>query len=209
MACAIGLTRVIKPFKSAHLVSATLLLMMLACTSNDTLFIQLTATPPPTLTATPLAAVTRFKIGDKPVFVAAASPQALYASPNANDKSGSSNLCFSSTQVAITDLAIGVDNTVYYKIKCASANGWTLETNLTLLKAGSSAALKMDTYLTNDPGSDDPTNRAADQPCKAGTKVGVLDLAMMPKEKVIYVQIQCGAMVGWLNDTALDAVVLP
>lgn len=186
-----------------------LLVTLLACTSNDTLFIHLTATPLPTPTATPLAVVTRYKVGDKPVFVAASSPQTLFASPNTNDKSGGADLCFTSTQVSITGIAIGADGATYYKIKCAAANGWTLEANLTPLKPGASATVKIDTNLTNDPELDNPNDRAVNAPCKADTTVGVLDLAMTPKDKIIYAQIQCGAAVGWLPDAALQSVAAP
>ncbi len=176
----------------------------LACTSNDTLFIQLTATPPPTPSKTPLAAATRFKVGDKPVFVAVTSPMTLLASPNANDKSGSADLCFSSTQVTITDAA-QTDQVTYYKIKCASSAGWAPEQNLTPLKPGTNATLTADQYLTNDPEPDATSNRAASAACQAGASVGVLDLALNPADKLIYVQVQCGTASGWLPGTTLEA----
>lgn len=51
--------------------AAILMLIMaaLACTANDTLFIRLTDTPPPTLTPTPLPIITKFRVGDSGVIV--------------------------------------------------------------------------------------------------------------------------------------------
>lgn len=209
MVCAIGLTRVSRQWHGVGLVCLMSVLAVLACTSNDTLLIHLTATPLPIPTPTAVSAATRFKIGDKPVFVAAASPQRLLQSPDVNDRSGGTDLCFTSTQVTISDVAIGKDHIVYYRVKCASANGWTLEGNLTLLKPGSSATLKTDSFLTNDPGPDDPDNRAANEVCKAAVTIGVLDLAMTPRDNIIYAQVQCGAAVGWLPGSALQAVEAP
>lgn len=51
------------------MVLVSLFMAMLACTSNDTLFIHLTDTPAPSITPTPLTQETRFKIGDKTTVV--------------------------------------------------------------------------------------------------------------------------------------------
>lgn len=181
---------------------AFIVIAALACSSNDTLFIQLTATPFPSATPTLSAVSSRFKPGDRAVFVAAPSPATLLASPRPNDKSSGANLCFTSTQVDVLETA-QTDGKTYYRIKCASAHGWTPETTLTGFIVGDNAVLAIDAYLTNDPEPDAKSKRADLKPCKMDAAVGILDLAMTAADQTIYVQVQCGSVVGWLPQAAL------
>jgi hypothetical protein len=175
-----------------------LIVAILACTSNDTLFIQLTQTPIPTATVTRAAVQTRFATGDKLTYVAATSPGVLLNSADANDKSTS--LCFTGTQVTINDASVK-DKTAFYKIKCASYEGWTPENNLTLIRANSNATLAQATALTTDPEPDATTNRAG--MCPANSTVSVLDLAISPLDGRIYANVQCATVTGWLPERSL------
>jgi hypothetical protein len=176
-----------------------LILAALACTSNDTLFIQLTATPIPTVTPTRAAIQTRFAPGDKLTYVAATNPGVLLNTPDMNDKSTA--LCFTGTQITVND-ATTQDKTTFYKIKCASSEGWTPESTLTPLRVNSAATLAQAAALTTDPEPDATTNRAGN--CPNGSSVTVLDLAISPLDGRIYANVQCSTVVGWLPERSLS-----
>src|SRR5690349_10778072 len=80
------------------------LLAILACTSNDTLFIKLTATPVPSITPTQLTLTGGYKVNDKPYLVGATFqiPLTIEPGPPVNAASALS-ICFPNTQVTIND----------------------------------------------------------------------------------------------------------
>src|SRR5437667_8952962 len=84
----------------------SLILAMLACTSNDTLFIHFTPTPVPSVTPTPLTSATRFKIKDK-VYVGSSSFQIMMAADPEMPSSQVASLsaCFQNTLVEILDVS--------------------------------------------------------------------------------------------------------
>jgi hypothetical protein len=170
----------------------------LACTSNDTFFIHLTETPIPSPTVTRAAIQTRFTVGDKLTYVGASSPGILFNSADPNDKSTA--LCYTGTLVTINDAGVK-DKLTFYKIKCASSEGWTTENTLTPLRVNSTATLAQAVALTTDPEPDATTNRAG--MCPASTNVVVLDLALSPLDARIYANGQCGTLTGWLPERAL------
>lgn len=172
--------------------------VLLACTSNDTLFIHLTETPIPTLTVTRAPVQSRFVPGDKLTYVAASSPGVLLNSANASDKSTA--LCYTGTQVTINDATVKDKNT-FYKIKCASSEGWTLETTLTPIRPNATATTTAAGALITDPEPDATTNRAG--MCANNATVTVLDLAISPLDGRIYANVQCGTVTGWLPERGL------
>jgi len=175
-----------------------LLLAALACTSNDTLFIQLTPTPVPTVTPTAAALISsRYRAGETLTFVAQPSPGTL--AENAGSASGGA-LCFTGTQVTVLQVA---GSATAYQIRCASAVGWAREANLTALVIGGRANVQAETFVTDDPEPDTTTNRADSASCKANAATSILDLAT--SGGVIYANVQCGAAVGWLPEAALKA----
>lgn len=173
---------------------------LLACTSNDTLFIHLTATPIPTATPTPSAAQSRFRPGRQATFVGSGAPAALLSAPDPSARSATA-ACFTATLITIEEVRI-VGAEPFYRVTCASQQGWVAERNLTTYKAGDTFTASQDMFLTNDPGPDDPQapNRASSQPCRAGQTLSILDFAFYAPEGRIYLNVQCGAAVGWVPE---------
>src|SRR5260221_12196490 len=124
-----------------------LLLAALACTSNDTLFIKLTATPIPTVPPTALSGNTRYKKGDKLYAVEAQRVISLSGQPTAKiDVEGGMLTCFRNTQVIVLDASKSVtdpkDPTIYYQIDCGGGGvGWLPEYKLTPLNPGGGTAI--------------------------------------------------------------------
>src|SRR5437868_6262892 len=89
-----------------------LLLAALACTSNDTLFIQLTPTPSPTITPTPLSIQTKFMIGDTGWTVSPTFTMNMLTHPGSGqdlNADGQNTTCFPRTPVTVIDVSKDVD----------------------------------------------------------------------------------------------------
>lgn len=203
----------------ALLASSTVLLMLimaaLACTANDTLFIRLTDTPPPTLTPTPLPIVTKFKVGDKGVIVglsefAAVSLPAV-AGPLVPGIGGAT--CFPNTRVTVLDVSRNIndpnDETIYYQVQC-SGKGWIAEHQLSRFNRGDKAMVKTadssDAKLYRQP---DTNSAALDQPCPNGAEVNVTGVTanpLNPRDRNIYLQVRCGTLSGWLLEEQLAPI---
>jgi hypothetical protein len=196
------------------LCAAFLMLSMaaIACTANDTLFIRLTDTPPPTLTPTPLPITTKFKVGDSGVVVGlsefAAVSLPASAGPLVPGIGGAT--CFPNTRVTVLDVSRNIndpnDETIYYLVQC-SGRGWIAEYQFSRFNRGDKAIVK-----TQD-GNDiklyrqsDVNSAQLDEPCPNGTEVSVIGLTanpFNPRDRNIYVQVRCGALSGWLLEEQL------
>ena len=192
-----------------------LILAMLACTSSDTLFIHLTVTPVPTLTRTPLAIETRFKVQDT-VTIVSGSFQITMSSRPVPPSAASAALtpCFPKTRVTIKAVSHNEkdpkDSTIYYDIQCGTADGWVPEYWLTPLTADGSAVVKSPDGKGAVVYSDsDITSQAAAAPCPDGTKVTIMDLTTnvnavgSTPDNHIYVQVTCGDTTGYVLDSDL------
>jgi hypothetical protein len=181
----------------------------LACTANDTLFIRLTDTPPPTITPTPLAITTKFKVGDSGVVVGlsefAAVSLPASAGPLVPGIGGAT--CFPNTRVTVLDVSRNIsdpnDETIYYLVQC-SGKGWIAEHLFSRFNRGDRAIVK-----TEDGSSvklyrqSDVNSAQLDAPCPNGTEVKVIGLTFNPRDRNIYIQVRCGALSGWLLEEQL------
>jgi hypothetical protein len=194
----------------------SLILAILACTSNDTLFIHLTATPVPTITPTPLAAETRFKIKDKAYVISSTIQVLLTAEPGTlESQPGATTICFPNTQVEVTDVSKNrndpKDLTIYYKVSCAASDGWVPEYWMTPLDPTGSAVVKSKDGKGAKVYSDASASAelASPTPCADGTTVAISRITLNPDattstpDRNIYVQITCGSISGYVLDTEL------
>lgn len=198
------------------LVCAMLILAILACTSNDTLFIKLTATPVPTITPTPLKIETKFKAKDKAYIVGWTFQITMATQPQMPESQVATlSTCFQNTQIEILDVSRNVsdpkDTGYYYNIQCAAATGWVPEFWLTRLDPsgaavvksadGTGAILYSDSKISSKP--------ASDRPCPDGTKVTISALTLNADatpdkpDTNIYAQVTCGSTSGYALESAL------
>jgi hypothetical protein len=200
----------------ASLSLISLILAILACTSSDTLFIQLTPTPVPTITPTPLAATTRFKIKDKAYVVSSTIQVLLTAEPAPLEgQPGATQICFPNTLVEVSDVSKNrndpKDTTIYYKVQCASSDGWVPEFWMTPLDPAGSAIVKSKDGKGAKVYSDATTSAelASPNPCADGTTVVISRITLNPEspsdapDRNIYVQVTCGSISGYVLDTEL------
>jgi hypothetical protein len=191
---------------------------MLACTSNDRLFIRLTETPVPTVTPTALAIPTRFQVRDKATIVSATFQITMYRRPGPPSLSAAANApCFPNTQVDILEISRNVDDpkdpVIYYNVQCASATGWVPEYWLTPLDPSGSAVVKSaggkGAVLYSNP--DITSEPASPSLCADGTTVSISSLTLNPNASAaapdnhIYVQVTCGDVTGY----ALESDLIP
>jgi len=211
-----------KPIRAAAIwcVPLVLLLAILACTSNDTMFIKLTATPMPTTTPTPLAAQTRYKVGDKLYLVDTRRVTELPDTPGAKIAPGS-NLatCFRDTVVNVLEASLSMldkaDTTIYYKVSCgASGQGWLPEYYLSVFGPNSQAKIQ------SPDGKGAPIYKEASfksalvkpEGCPDGTTVRIttmtrnLDLRVASEEKMIFTTTNCEGTRGYIPETMLVPV---
>jgi hypothetical protein len=194
----------------------SLILAIVACTSNDTLFIQLTPTPVPSITPTPLAAGTRFKIKDKAYVISSTIQVLLTAEPGPLEtQPGATTICFPNTLVEVSDVSKNQndskDPTIYYKVSCASSEGWVPEFWMTSLDPTGSAVVKSKDGKGAKIYSDTNTSAelASPTPCADGTTVAIskitlnLDSTTSTPDHNIYVQVTCGNTTGYVLDTEL------
>ncbi len=200
----------------ALLVLFCLALATLACTSNDTLFIRLTETPVPTVSPTPLAIQTRFKVHDKVTIVSATFQITMYRRPGPPSFSAAASApCFPNTQVDVLDVSRNVDDAtdpvIYYNVQCASATGWVPEYWLTPLGPSGSAVVKSadgkGAVLYSNP--DTTSAPASPSPCADGTTLSISSLTLNPDASAaapdnhIYVQVTCGDVTGYALENDL------
>ncbi len=194
----------------------SLILAMLACTSNDTVFIHLTLTPVPSITPTALTAETRFKIKDK-VFIVSSAFQIMMATVPEMPSSQVASLstCFPNTQVEILDVsrnrADPKDAGLYYNVQCGASSGWVPEFWLTTLDPAGSAVVKSKdgkgAMLYTDPNA--ASKPASTTPCPDGTTVQISGMTLNPDASAtqpdtnIYVQVTCGKVTGYALESAL------
>lgn len=200
----------------ALLASGAVLLMLimaaLACTANDTLFIRLTDTPPPTITPTPLPITTKFRVGDSGVIVGLSEFAAvsLPALPGPLVPGIGGATCFPNTRVTVLDVSRNIndptDETIYYLVQC-SGRGWIAEYQFSRFNRGDRAVVKPeeggDVKLYRQA---DVNSAQLDQPCPNGTEVSVTGVTanpFNPRDRNIYLQVRCGTLSGWLLEEQL------
>lgn len=198
-----------------------MIMAVLACTSNDTLFIKLTEVPTPTITPTPLpnSTETRFK-PDQVVYLIGTKRQIdLGDQPGARNLSTSGNFasCFRNSQVRVVSASkstINKDDPIfYYNIDCTSNQGWVPEYSLTSFKPnGGTAQIKSpdgkgaSIYQQPESGS----GTIQDAPCADGTKVTILDItrkldvAASSEDPTLFAKVTCGDAVGYVLETMLS-----
>jgi hypothetical protein len=208
--------------KKLALLGATvaLIVAMLACTSNDSLFIKLTATPVPTVTPTPLAGVdTRYKKGDQ--LYAVDVERIINLGSQAGDTGGIIGAgflsCFRNSPVTVQDISRSVvdssDPDIYYQVDCGQGgSGWLPQYKLTPYNPAGGTAVVKSPDGKGAPLYKDSTIKAAlasDKPCPDGTQVKIsdatrnIDLSGKTLDKNIYLQVQCGDASGWVVDSML------
>jgi len=197
---------------------ASLVLAVLACTSNDTLFIQLTATPTPTITPTPLVLQTKLSVGDTAWTVSSGLSLTLPSNPTTAVDLTAGTQCFRGLKVSILDKSKDVSdpnsNVILYKIDCGSGPGWIAEYSLSKFDpAGTTAVIKSPDgkgapMYTE---ADSTSKPAAAAPCADGTKVTTSDISQNPNvrdasvDPHLYVQITCGSDTGYVLEDMLVA----
>ena len=197
------------------MVMVALFVAMLACTSNDTLFIKLTDTPVPTITPTRLAIQTRYKVGDKPYIVYWTFQIPMASRPKMHDsQTATLSTCFPNTQVEVLDVSRNVDDPndtgIYYQIQCAAASGWVPEFWLTMLNPSGSAVVKSadgkGATLYSDPNTSKPVSQ---NPCADGTKLSISAITLNPdgadtaSDTNVYAQVTCGTDTGYVLGSLL------
>jgi hypothetical protein len=204
----------------AWVAGAFLILAVLACTSNDTLFIKLTPAPTPTIapTALPVDTVTSYKVGDS--VYALSSKQQVELSDRPGEKSLSSSgtfaNCFRNEKVTITEVARSVvqsdDPFFYYKIKCKDAQGWVAEYDLTLFNPSNGKAV-----IKSPDGkgavlyqkADQTSKPVQDAPCEDGTQVTItgmsriLNIGAKAEDPTKYARVKCGSVTGYVLENLL------
>lgn len=213
------------PHRSTVALSTVLLMLMaalLACTSNDTLFIKLTLTPVPSLTPTPLVLETRFSRNDKVFLVGSQRLIEFAARPGEKDlisaqKSGS---CIRNTSVTVLDVSRSVldqqDTAIYYKLDCGgSGQGWLPEFYVSIFNPRNGSA-----QIKTKDGKGAPlfeaanakSATAASKSCPEATKVTVtdltreIDLSRDVQSVIIYARVNCGSERGYVLESNLAPV---
>lgn len=201
-------------YAALSVVTAMLMLAVLACTANDTLFITLTLTPTPTITPTPLPFTTKFKEGDELVVVVngpfAKVDLADNAGPWSAAGSGGTNpaVCLPATRVTVSGVSRNIsdanDSLIYYRVRCTGRDGWLPEYNVTNMAAGTKIVVKSadgtgaTVYAQND-----STGRAQSEKCADGTSlsVGEVITGRARTDQNQYVQVTCGKLRGYILST--------
>jgi hypothetical protein len=205
-----------KPTTALLAVMLFSVLAMLACTSNDTLFIHLTETPIPTLTPTPLSIQTKFQINEKATVVGVSDVASinLASVPGPFRPAMSSGACFPNTVITILDVAQNTsdpsDPAFYYQILCSGGKkGWLSQKNLSKFTKYAEVIIKSPdgkgvTLLKSASQKSAP---ASTTPCADGTKVkiNVLKSSTDDTEDTVYAQIRCGGKTGFVSTDVLVA----
>jgi len=213
-----------RPFATLHrrraflaLTTAFLSLAMaaIACTANDTLFIQLTATPSPTITPTPFQGETKFKRGEFGVIVGVSDFSAVVLPPIPQpappDVSGVST-CFPTARVEILDISRNTSNPddpmIYYQVACAGVPGWIAEYQLSRFVKFENAVIRTKDGQGAKVYKQPDVNSGEAGVCPEGTSVSImsqtLTTARNPQNDLnIYVQVSCGAAFGYVLEPDL------
>jgi hypothetical protein len=104
----------------------------IACYSSDSLFIHLTATPPPTAPPPTQDVVSAFHTGDNVVIVSqglAAVYLTQRPEPQTRRNRVPNAACYPNTTVQILNVQ-QVDTVTYYQIACNNTSGWLPESNI-------------------------------------------------------------------------------
>ncbi|MBX3065340.1 MAG: hypothetical protein KF726_20350 [Anaerolineae bacterium] len=202
-----------KPSSVIGLAAATIMLMLavLACTANDTLFIHLTETPVPTITPTPFVGANKFKIGDTAQIIGPSAFQqvGMAGVPGPYIPAQSPGLCLPGIAVKILDVATGQNASgeaaIYYQLSCSGGrSGWLAEYQLTAFlknapiviasKDGTGATL----YFQND-----ANGRTMPDKCPDGTKTLVSEVlsGKSPTDTNVYIQVDCNKVRAYVLET--------
>lgn len=195
------------------LAAATFMLMLavLACTANDTLFIHLTETPVPSITPTPYVGANKFKIGDTAQIIGPSAFQqvGMAGVPGPYIPAQSPGLCLPGIAIKILDVATGTNATgesaIYYELSCSGGrSGWLAEYQLTAFlkntpviiasKDGTGATL----YFQNDIGG-----RVLPNKCPDGTKTLVSEVlsGKSATDTNVYIQVDCNKVRAYVLET--------
>lgn len=189
-------------------VALSLVMAILACTANDTLFIRLTATPAPTITPTPLALETRFNVGDTAVVVGVSA----FAGVNLPPLPGpfrpgvSGNVtCFPNSKVPIRDISKNTsdagDETIYYLVECPM-RGWAADFNLSRFAQYDTAVVKSaDGSGARMWRNTDSSGEPLPETCPDGESITIQLLMNNPansRDPNIYIQTTCAGQSGFL-----------
>lgn len=197
-------------YAALSVVTVMLMLAVLACTANDTLFIQLTITPSPTITPTPLPFTTKFKEGDALAVVGNGPFAQVGIASNAGpwDAANSVAVCLPATRVKVLGVSRNIANNddpmIYYLVACSGQNGWLAEYQITNLAPGTKLVVKSadgagaTVYVQND-----SAGRTQAEKCADGTTVSVTDVqtGKLDTDQNQYVQITCGKLRGFVLST--------
>jgi hypothetical protein len=195
----------------------SLALVTIACTANDTLFIQLTQTPTPTVTPTPLAITTKFTVGTKVVVISSAPFKIIGLTAKPGQLQGgvdAGNSCTPGNVTAVERVSGSeidtADKNIYYQITCSgNKKGWIPEYNLTNLFKDKTATVKTagGTGATLYK-SADRTTKPLDKTCPEGATVKMRDVKNSNKaaDQSVYVQIICDKLSGFVLDADLVPV---
>jgi hypothetical protein len=193
-----------KSFAALATVSCILVLAVLACTANDTLFIKLTETPVPTVTPTPIDIETKVNIGDTVTVIGPSAFQqvGLAGVPGPYVVAQSPGLCLPGLSATIQDVAQAND-IVYFKLACSGSRaGWLQANQVTAYARNTPIVIKAQDgqgsaviYTQNDANA-----KTADEGCPDGTEATVLDVVTgrNPTDMNVYVQISCNSTRGYV-----------
>jgi hypothetical protein len=206
-----------KLWAALGVVTLSLMTALLACTANDSLFIKLTPSPSPTITSTPLAFTTRYKVGDEVTIISSSTFLAVGLNSLASPYNAAEGVvqCLPGNTVVIADISGNVkdptDKTIFYKVgSCNGLQGWLREFQVTTIKTGTALTIKSAdgtgaaVYRQNDALKGTPlANKCAD-----GTEVKVSEVATGKEreDNNVYYQIACGTTRGYILE---KDVVLP
>jgi hypothetical protein len=197
-----------------------MLMAVLACTSNDTLFIKLTEAPTPTITPTPLPQDTQTRYQpDQTVYLIGTKRQIdLGDQPGARNLSTSGNFasCFRNAQVKIISASKSMTNPddpiYYYNINCTSNHGWVPEYSLTVFKPNGGTAVVKSPDGKGAPlyqRAEDGAATVQDAPCPDGTKVTISDItrklnvAATSEDPTLFAKVTCGDASGYVLESML------
>jgi hypothetical protein len=188
-----------------------IMLALLACTANDTLFIRLTATPVPSLTPTPLSIQTKFSKGDKVIIVGFSEFTAISLPSLAGPfRPGVPNAttCFPNTRVDVLDVSRNTvdasDPFLYYQVRCAGKDGWLPEYSLTLFNKNDKAKI-----IAAEGAPMYPQAELAGQPvhtCPLDAEVTVQSMTNNPfdiTDTKLFIEITCEKKRGYVLEETL------
>jgi hypothetical protein len=201
-----------KTYTALSVVLLALMLTVMACTAQDTLFIHLTLTPTPTITPTPISTEgVKYKIGDKLTIIGNSpfSPVGLNANAGPFSPVTSATQCLPKTSVTVGDISRNIadanDNVIYYLVGCNGKKGWIPEYQITAYPVGTKLVIKSadgagaSVFQQNDAVKGKPL----DEKCPDGTAITVADAqtGKVITDRNVYLQITCDKLKGYVLDT--------